>query len=70
MMALPPLRQSLTVHSDTSPILHFMLQLGSVSTSVTVTTNASNIDTVTPTTLIDRVDIAQTPAPTLPTPWP
>jgi hypothetical protein len=55
------LRQSLTVHSDTSPILHFMLQLGSVSTSVTVTTDASNIDTVTPTTLIDRVDIAQTP---------
>jgi hypothetical protein len=55
------LRQSLTVHSDTSPILHFMLQLGAVSQSVTVTADAANIDTVTPTTLIDRLDIAQTP---------
>jgi len=57
------LQQTLTVHSDTSPILHFMLQLGQVSQSVTVTADAdlANIDTVTPTTLIDRLDIAQTP---------
>jgi hypothetical protein len=55
------LQQPLTVHSDTSPILHFMLQLGAVSQSVTVTANPANIDTVTPTTLIDRLDIARTP---------
>jgi hypothetical protein len=57
------LQQSLTVHSDTSPILHFMLQLGAVSQSVTVTApiQAANVDTVTPTTLVDRIDIAQTP---------
>jgi hypothetical protein len=57
------LRQSLTVHSDTSPILHFMLQLGSVSTAITVTTETetTNVDTVTPTTLLSRTDIAQTP---------
>jgi hypothetical protein len=57
------LQQSLTVHSDTSPILHFMLQIGSVSQSVTVTTetDVANVDTVTPTTLVDRIDIAQTP---------
>ena len=57
------LQQSLTVHSDTSPILHFMLQIGPVSQSVTVTApiQAANIDTVIPTTLINRIDIAQTP---------
>jgi hypothetical protein len=57
------LQQSLTVHSDTAPVLHFMLQLGAVSQSVTVTApiQAANIDTVTPTTLINRLDIAQTP---------
>jgi hypothetical protein len=57
------LQQPLTVHSDTSPILHFMLQLGTVSQSVTVTTESdlANVNTVTPTTLISRQDIAQTP---------
>jgi len=58
-----PLQQSLTLHSDTSPVLHFMLQLGAVSQSVTVTTDTglANINTVTPTTLVSRLDIAQTP---------
>ena len=57
------LRQSLTLHSDTAPILHFMLQLGSISTNVTVTTptETANVDTVTPTALINRNDIVQTP---------
>ncbi len=57
------LRQALTVHSDTSPIFHFQLQIGSVSTTVNVTTQTetANVDTVTPTTLISRLDIAQTP---------
>jgi outer membrane cobalamin receptor len=55
------LTQSLTLHSDTSPILHFELQLGPVSQSVTVTASTASVDTVTPTTLVDRIDIAQTP---------
>jgi outer membrane cobalamin receptor len=57
------LQQPLTVHSDTTSILHFQLQLGSVSQSVNVTadTQTANGDTVTPTTLLSRTDIAQTP---------
>ena len=57
------LRQSLSVQSGTSPMLHFALELGPVATTVTVTAPAQTaaIDTVTPTTLIDRADIAQTP---------
>jgi hypothetical protein len=53
--------QNLTLASDTSPILHFELQLGAVQQTTTVTTNTSNVDTVTPTALISRNDIAQTP---------
>jgi hypothetical protein len=57
------LQEALTVHSDTSPTFHFMLEIGSVSQTVTVTTplQTASIDTVTPTTLVDRLDIAQTP---------
>ncbi len=57
------LQQSLTIHSDTTPILHLQLALGSVSTTVNITadTQVANVDTVTPTTLVDRADIAQTP---------
>jgi hypothetical protein len=57
------LQQTLTIHSDTSPVLHFELQLGGASTVVTVSSEdrTANINTVTPTTLIDRLDIAQTP---------
>jgi outer membrane cobalamin receptor len=57
------LQQSLTVHSDTTSILHFQLQLGSVSQSVNVTaeTQTATADTATPTTLLSRADIAQTP---------
>jgi len=57
------LRQTLTLASDTSPELHFELQLGTVHESTTITSHAdgANVDTVTPTTLINRVDIADTP---------
>jgi hypothetical protein len=57
------IRQTLTLASDTSPILHFELQLGPVQQTVSVTTdtNAANVNTVTPTTLISREQIAQTP---------
>ena len=49
-----------------------MLQLGSVSTAITVTTETetANVDTVTPTTLLSRTDIAQTPGADGKIPWP
>jgi hypothetical protein len=55
--------QSLTLASDTAPILHIELQLGTVqqSTSVTSDLNTANVNTVTPTALISRQDIALTP---------
>ena len=58
-----PLEQALTLASNTSPILHLELQIGSVQQSVTVSTNTEggNVNSVTPTTLIDRLDIAETP---------
>ncbi len=57
------MRQPLTLASDTSPILHFELQIGTVRETVTVenATGAANVNTVTPTSLISRQDIAQTP---------
>jgi outer membrane cobalamin receptor len=56
-------RQTLTLASDTSPLLHFELQLGALQQTVSVTsaTNTVNVETVTPTTLVSREDIAQTP---------
>ena len=57
------IRQTLTLASDTSPILHFELQLGTIEQAVEVTTSqqTANVNTVTPTVLIDREDIARTP---------
>ena len=57
------IRQTLTLASDTAPVLHFELQLSSLQQSVSVTTDSSaaNVNTVTPSTLISRQDIAQTP---------
>jgi len=56
-------KQTLTLASDTSPILHIELQLSTIeqTANVTTQTNGANVDTVTPTTLISRNDIAQTP---------
>ncbi len=56
-------RQALTLASGTSPILHFELPLGIVRETVSVpnSTGTANIGTVTPTALISRQDIAQTP---------
>jgi TonB dependent receptor/Carboxypeptidase regulatory-like domain/TonB-dependent Receptor Plug Domain len=58
-----PLQQSFTLASDTSSILHLQLALASVSEKVVVTApqDQASLDTVTPTTLVDRTDIAQTP---------
>ena len=58
------LQQTITVFADNSPILHFPLQVGNIQQSVQITANANvvNGNSVTPTTLIDRSEIAQTPA--------
>ena len=58
-----PAQQTLTLASDTSPVLHFELQLETVEQTVSVqgTATTTNINTVTPTVLIGRKDIAQTP---------
>jgi hypothetical protein len=55
--------ETLTVASASSPILHFPLNISSVNQTATVTGQAetANVQTVTPTTLVDREDIAQTP---------
>jgi outer membrane cobalamin receptor len=56
-------KQTLTLASDTSPILHIELELSTVQQTTTVTAEptTANINTVTPTSLISRQDIAQTP---------
>ena len=56
-------RQTLTLASDTAPALHFELQLGTVEQAVSVENPAytANVNTVTPTTLVDRETIALTP---------
>ena len=58
-----PLAQSLILDSGTSPIFHFELQVGSIQQSVTVSSqNATvNVDSVTPTTMVDRAKIEHTP---------
>jgi hypothetical protein len=55
--------QSITIASDTTPVLHFELQVASVQQSVVVNSDASvvNPESVTPTTLVSREDIARTP---------
>ena len=55
--------QTVTVVSGSSPILHFQLAIATVSQTVVVAGQAAaaNMDSVTPTTLIDRQDIAETP---------
>ncbi len=55
--------QNLTVESSSSPILHFQLAIAPVSQSTEVVGQAEaiNMDSVTPTTLVDRQDIALTP---------
>jgi hypothetical protein len=56
-------QQAVTVASGSSPILHFQLAIAPLNQSTVVVAQAevANMDSVTPTTLIDREDIAQTP---------
>jgi Carboxypeptidase regulatory-like domain/TonB dependent receptor/TonB-dependent Receptor Plug Domain len=55
--------QNITVVSDSSPVLHFQLSIAAVSQSAVVQGQAEtvNMASVTPTTLVDRQDIADTP---------
>ena len=56
-------QQTVTVNSDSTVTLHFQLSIATVKLSVTVqaTAESANVDSVTPETLIDRTDIANTP---------
>jgi Carboxypeptidase regulatory-like domain/TonB-dependent Receptor Plug Domain len=56
-------QQAVTVVSGSSPTLHFQLKITTVSQTTTVVASSQleNVDSVTPTTLVNRVDIAQTP---------
>lgn len=57
------IEQRITVASNTSPVLHFELTVARVeqSTVVTTETQTANVDTVTPTTLVDKATIVSTP---------
>src|SRR6267378_157837 len=54
-------QQSVAVLSGTAPILHFELRLPAQSESVTVSADAAQTETVTPTSLVDRLQIQETP---------
>jgi hypothetical protein len=55
--------QTVTVASGSSPVLHFQLAIAALHQTVVVAGQAevANMDSATPTTLVDREDIAQTP---------
>ncbi|HTZ75710.1 MAG TPA: TonB-dependent receptor [Candidatus Aquilonibacter sp.] len=58
-----PMQQSLTLASDTSSVLHFPLSIATISEKTVVTSEAgtSALETFTPTTLVDRQQIEETP---------
>jgi hypothetical protein len=55
--------QTVTVASGTAPILHFRLAIAALNQSTVVVGHEEEVkmDSVTPTSLVDREDIAQTP---------
>ena len=55
--------QTVTVASGSSPVLHFQLTIATLNQTAVVVGQAevANVDSVTPTTLVNRADIAQTP---------
>ena len=59
------LQESVTLRSNTSPVLHLQLAISTdlIEKAVTVTaqTSAENVDSVTPTTLVSRAEISETP---------
>src|SRR5712664_2180419 len=54
-------QQSVAVLSGTAPILHFELRLPTQNETVLVSADAAQTETVTPTTLVDRLQIQETP---------
>jgi hypothetical protein len=56
-------KQNVVVGSGTSPVLHFQLELASVTEKTVITGEpvTATIDSVTPTTLLNRLDVQQTP---------
>jgi hypothetical protein len=58
-------QQTVTVASDSSPTLHYQLKIAVVNETATVSEAAeesvANVESVTPTTLVTRLDIAETP---------
>jgi len=54
-------QQAIAVLSGTAPILHFELRLPTQNQTVVVSADAAQTETVTPTTLVDRLQIQQTP---------
>jgi hypothetical protein len=56
-------QQSVIVESGTNPVLHFQLALASVTEKTVVTGEpvTATMDSVTPTTLLNRLDVQQTP---------
>jgi outer membrane receptor protein involved in Fe transport len=54
-------QQSIAVLSGTAPILHFELRLPTQNETVVVSGDAAQTETVTPTTLVDRLQIQETP---------
>src|SRR5215472_10579711 len=53
--------QTVTVLSGTAPVLHLELRLPAQSQSITVSANAGQTETVTPTSLVDRLQIQEAP---------
>src|SRR5258708_3818357 len=54
-------QQSVAVLSGAAPILHFELRLPTQNETVLVSADAAQTETVTPTTLVDRLQIQETP---------
>src|SRR5271169_4692546 len=56
--------QTLTVLSGTAPVLHFELQLATQNQSITVSAAPAQTESITPTTLVNRLEIQETPGAT------
>lgn len=57
-------QQSVTVLSSSAPILHFEMGLASQNQSVTVSDTSGQVESTTPTTLVGRLEIQETPGAT------
>jgi len=64
-------RQDVIVQSDTNPVLHFELMIAGAKETVIVpeTPVEATTESVTPTVMVNRIDIQETPEPTAPTAW-